>query len=138
MRPPYTTDSLTLGAIGAAVPSIERVLRETLRLYSPIHIGRVALEDDEVPCCGTTHVLPKGTDVAANFWFIHRDPTCWGRADEFVPSRWAGISSTAHGGHYAPFSKGPRGCPGQRVAFQLMKAALAAILSERELRGRPS
>merc|ERR1712216_1011158 len=90
--------------------------------------------DDEVLCRGRTHRLPKGTDVAANYWFIHRDPVYWERADEFVPSRWADVSPTPHGGHYAPFSKGPRGCPGQRVAFQLMKASLAAILSARELR----
>ena len=34
----------SLGELGAAVPSLDAVLRETLRLYSPIHIGRVALQ----------------------------------------------------------------------------------------------
>ena len=125
---------LTLGAVGEGVPALDSVLRETLRLYSPIHIGRVALEDDHVPCRGTVHHLPRGTDVAANYWFLHRDPSYWPRADEFVPSRWDGVAPNAHGAHYGPFSKGMRGCPGQRVAFVLMKAALATILGERELR----
>ena len=67
-------------------------------------------------------------------WFIHRDPSYWSRPDDFVPSRWAGVAPNAHGAHYGPFSKGLRGCPGQRAAFALMKGALADILAARELR----
>lgn len=133
VAPPPAAAPLTLGALGEAVPSLDLVLRETLRLYSPIHIGRVCLADDDVPCRGRTHRLPKGTDIAANYWFLHRDPAYWPRADQFVPSRWAGVAPNAHGAHYGPFSKGLRGCPGQRVSFLLMKAALAAVLAERHV-----
>ena len=80
-----------------------------------------------------TRLKPPLVTCAAD-WFIHRDPSYWSRPDDFVPSRWAGVAPNAHGAHYGPFSKGLRGCPGQRAAFALMKGALAAILAARELR----
>ena len=53
---------------------LESALRETLRLYSPIHIGRLSLEEITLKTNkGQIVTIPKGTDLFCNMWFIHRN-----------------------------------------------------------------
>ena len=66
------------------LPFWEACVRETLRLYSPIHVGRHCIEDDSFE----NIQIPKGTDIAANMWFIHRNSQFWPDPNEFDPNRW--------------------------------------------------
>jgi len=53
---------------------LESALRETLRLYSPIHIGRLSLEEITLKTNkGQIVTIPKGTDLFCNMWFIYRN-----------------------------------------------------------------
>jgi len=83
----------------------------------------------------------------ANMWLCHRDPSNWSDPDTFLSTRWS--KEGAHdaeereqdeqaeaGGlshYYHPFSLGPRGCPGQSVAFMLCRYVIGGILQQVEL-----
>ena len=114
-----------LGRLGQ-LNYLDACLRETLRLYSPIHIGRICYQDD---VAGGYHI-PAGADVMTNMWWIHRHPANWAEPDEFKPERFldaAGQGSKAP--HYYPFSMGVRGCPGQAVAFMISKLVASRVFA---------
>lgn len=53
---------------------LEAALRETLRLYSPIHIGRLSLQSFHVlDSKGNKVLIRPGTDIMSNMWFIQRN-----------------------------------------------------------------
>jgi cytochrome P450 len=57
---------------------------------------------------------------------MHRDPDIWGDdAETFRPERWEGFES---GGHYIPFSAGPRVCPGQQLTLTETAYVLVKLL----------
>jgi cytochrome P450 len=62
----------------AECPQLEGALRETLRMYPPIHIGRLSLEEFNITdALGKRVTIPAGTDLMSNPWFIQRDPANW-------------------------------------------------------------
>ncbi|MFF8958591.1 cytochrome P450 [Streptomyces sp. NPDC014894] len=96
-----------------ALPYTHAVVREALRLYSPVWLSsRDALRDVEFG--GLT--IPAGTTVTVSQWVAHRDPRHWERADSFRPERWLEGSAPAPRGSYFPFGLGPRVCIGAAVA----------------------
>lgn len=95
-----------------ATPFLDACLAETLRMYTPIHLGRHAREDDEVADGETVRA---GTDVISNAWLIHRNPEVWPEPNEFRPARFLG--RRVHWSEYLPFSMGPRGCPGRTLSY---------------------
>lgn len=111
---------------------LDAVMRETLRLYSPIHVGRLCQKDDAF----LGFNIPKGTDIAANFWFIHRNPENWPEPDAFKPERFLGKPFNVP--HFHPFSMGVRGCPGRQVAFALCKLVVGRVAARFELAPAPS
>ncbi|MEW2133533.1 cytochrome P450 [Streptomyces sp. NPDC005435] len=98
----------------AALRYTDAVVREALRLYSPVWItSRDAAED----LTFGDHVVPSGTTVTVSQWVNHRDPRFWDRAETFLPERWLdGGPSTVPRGSYFPFGLGPRACIGASVA----------------------
>lgn len=112
-------------------PHLERCLKESLRLYSPICIGRKAVRDHTLP---DGRHIPAGSDVAANAWLVHHDPSVWPNPDAFDPSRFeSGRESEFTSGAYMPFSLGRRGCPGQPATYSIVKFLVAGILARVEL-----
>jgi len=49
----------------------EAALRETLRMYSPIHIGRLSQQEFTITNTrGEPVTFPAGTDIMSNLWFM--------------------------------------------------------------------
>uniref|UniRef100_A0A0G4HYB7 Cytochrome P450 n=1 Tax=Chromera velia CCMP2878 TaxID=1169474 RepID=A0A0G4HYB7_9ALVE len=83
---------------------VEAALRETLRMYPPIHVGRKVREDHElsvnlkVPNEGggrkgvqevrKVYALRKGADLFTNPWFVHRNSEIWQNPDLWDPCRF--------------------------------------------------
>lgn len=99
------------------------VVDEALRLYPPAWaFGREALEDLEL--CGL-HV-PKGTQLLASPWVMHRDARFFAEPERFWPERWFGPPPPRFA--YLPFGAGPRVCIGQHFALAEAVILLATLV----------
>nr|XP_017240920.1 PREDICTED: cytochrome P450 CYP82D47-like [Daucus carota subsp. sativus] len=109
---------------------LQAILKETFRLYpaGPLSILREALEDTTV----AGHYVPKGTQLLANIWKLHRDPGTWTDPDEFQPERFltthAGLDVKNQQYELIPFSTGKRSCPGMATGTQMILLTLARLL----------
>ncbi len=112
----------------ARTPLLDACLAETLRMYTPIHLGRHAREDDEVEGEDTVRA---GTDVISNAWLIHRNPTVWSEPNTFRPERFADRRVTWS--EYLPFSMGPRGCPGRNLSYAAIRQITQQVLAQFKL-----
>lgn len=102
------------------------MIKETLRLYPPIHLGS-RIVATEITFRG--FVIPAGTRVLYSIYLAQRDPRYWPDAtafdpDRFEPERASGRPAFA----YVPFGGGPRNCIGAQFAQIEARAALARIL----------
>jgi cytochrome P450 len=110
------------------LPYTLRVIKEALRLYSPVPLlGRDVLSDQEldgrkVPAGATVMLLPHAT---------HRHPDFWDAPESFDPDRWLPEREAAmHPYAYFPFGAGQRVCVGN--SFALLEAhILTAMLARR-------
>ncbi|CAG4937129.1 unnamed protein product [Colias eurytheme] len=107
---------------------LERVIKETLRLYPSVPIIiRTTTEDSPL---NDDIIFPKGAGVALSIYGVHRNPKVWGQdadcfnPDRFLPERIKGM----HPCSFIPFSHGPRNCLGYQYAMTSIKTALSAIL----------
>jgi cytochrome P450 len=110
----------------------DQVIKETLRLYPPIHVGnRRAAEDLELQ----GYRVPAGTRVMYSIYLTHRDPAEWPAADAFQPERFdaaarragAPEESAESGLRYVPFGGGPRNCIGAAFAQVEARVVLAYL-----------
>ncbi|KAJ7479855.1 cytochrome P450 [Mycena latifolia] len=130
-----------------ALPLLDAVCRETLRMYPPVAFTLrtqvVLLSAPARPIkgkSGKTHTsvhIPANTDVCVGIIGANKDKTIWGEdADEWKPARWMGEMPTAVQdlpGIYSnmlTFGTGPRSCIGLKFAELEMKI-LASVLLER-------
>lgn len=111
---------------------LDTVIKETLRLYPPIHVGnRRAADDIEV----TGYPVKADNRVMYSIYLSQRDPAHWENPDDFCPARF----DRAQGGGpppafaYLPFGGGPRNCIGATFAQVEAKAVLGKILREYDL-----
>ena len=110
-----------------ALDYLDRVVKESLRLYPPIHVGtRRALSD--LACDG--YRLPAGERVLYSIYLTHRDPQQWEDAGVFRPDRF--IVRRGQRTHrpyaYVPFGGGPRNCIGAIYGQVEAKVVLARLL----------
>ncbi|XP_026328887.1 cytochrome P450 4c3-like isoform X2 [Hyposmocoma kahamanoa] len=115
---------------------LERVVKESLRLYPPVpFIARKVLKDIKL---SSGYVLPAGSGIIVSIWGIHRDPKYWGPdaekfdPDRFLPERF----NFEHSCSFMPFSNGPRNCVGYQYALMSMKIALSTILRRYRIVGK--
>lgn len=94
-NPDGTLRSMTYEEL-RALPVMDSVIRETLRMHPPIHsIMRHVREDVAVP--GTlanpgkdkTYIIPRGNFVMASPAMSQMDPEIWKNADQWDPLRWS-------------------------------------------------
>jgi cytochrome P450 len=118
---------------------LDQVVKETLRMFPPIHVGnRFAAEDVTLG----DYVVPADSRVMVSYYLSHRDETVWDDPQTFCPHRF----ERSRGEHeverrpplsYVPFGGGPRNCIGATFAQIEGKIVLARVLQRFELRLSP-
>ncbi len=97
---------------------LDQVIKESLRLYPPIHIGnRIVAEELDFD----GNKIPSGERMFYSIYLTHRDPVIWENADQFCPERFSHGRKTPPFA-YVPFGGGPRSCIG--AAFGQAEARL--------------
>jgi cytochrome P450 len=105
---------------------LEQVIKESLRLYPPIHIGnRRATEN----VCVLDYAIPQDTRVMYSIYLAHRDPKHWNDAEKFCPERFHG-SPNVPPLTYVPFGGGPRNCIGAAFSQIEAKVVLTNLLRQ--------
>ncbi len=105
-------------------PLLDHVIKESLRLYPPIHIGnRMVVEDVDFD----GERLPAGERLFYSIYLTHRDPAYWENAEEFRPERFA-HRRKAPPFAYVPFGGGPRACIGAAFGQAEARLVLARLL----------
>ena len=104
---------------------LEAVIKETLRLYTPIPLVTRQIDQD---LHLNQFVIPAGAQIGLGLSQLHRNPEYWSEPARFKPERF--IDFKAHPYTFIPFSAGPRNCVGQRFAMVQLKSLLSFILKE--------
>ena len=107
---------------------LSQVIKETLRLYPPIHAGnRVAATDLEYK----DYAIPAGSRIMYSIYLTHRHPDYWSDPSQFEPDRFApGSHNTPKSYTYLPFGGGPRNCIGSAYAQVEAKVILARLIQK--------
>ncbi|RDB25856.1 hypothetical protein Hypma_006832 [Hypsizygus marmoreus] len=133
-----------------ALPFLDAVCRETLRLYPPAPtVLRVARQDVALPLSvpikgkdgSDIHALtvPKGTNIVISILSSNRDPALWGPdVLEWKPERWmsplpeALLDARIPGvySHMMTFLGGSRACIGFKFSQLEMKVIMSVLLSQ--------
>ncbi|KXN91995.1 Cytochrome P450 94A2 [Leucoagaricus sp. SymC.cos] len=128
-----------------ALPYLDAVVRETMRIHSPVPATmRLAAEDDVLPLQnpvvdknGKIHhelKVSKGQIVCISLVLVNRLEEIWGKdADQFKPDRWSSPPEAANSipgvwGNLLSFFGGPRACIGYRFSLIEMKALLFTLI----------
>jgi len=111
-------------APGWQPPLLDHVIKESLRLYPPIHIGnRMVAEPLKV---GDTNIKA-GERLLYSIYLTHRDPEHWSDSERFCPERFSkGHRSPPFA--YVPFGGGPRSCIGAAFGQAEARTVLARLL----------
>ncbi len=117
-RPPEVTDVPRLSYA-------ERVLKESMRLYSPAWIlARQALRDVEIG----GYTIPAKAFVTVSQWVTHRDGRYFAEPERFLPERWENdLEKRLPRFAYFPFGGGQRVCIGSGFAMMEALLVLATI-----------
>ncbi|XP_014676594.1 PREDICTED: LOW QUALITY PROTEIN: cytochrome P450 4C1-like [Priapulus caudatus] len=105
---------------------LERVMKETLRLYPSVPAVSRMLDSDETI---GGYLVPKGTTVQMAQYTIQHSPNEYPDPERFDPDRF--LPENAVGRHpyaFLPFSAGPRNCIGQKFALLEEKGTLSSLL----------
>jgi len=102
-----------------ALPFLNAVIQETLRLFPPVWlIPRVARIDTEISGIR----VPRGARVIVSPWVTQRREEYFRDAKTFVPERWLATGSASERRAFFPFGLGSRVCIGE--SFGKMTAAI--------------
>jgi cytochrome P450 len=105
---------------------LEHVIKETLRLYPPIHVSN-RLAARELEFAGRR--IPAGARVLFSIYLTHRHPRHWPAPERFDPERFHPEKTSPPAPFtYLPFGGGPRFCIGAVMAQVEVKVVLARLL----------
>jgi cytochrome P450 len=105
-------------------PLLDQVIKESLRLYPPIHIGNRRVAEEMEFAEGK---VPAGERMFYSIYLTHRDPAIWENAEDFCPERFAHGRKTPPFS-YVPFGGGPRSCIGAAFGQAEARVVLARLL----------
>lgn len=103
---------------------LDNVIKESLRLYPPIHIGNRRVAEDVEFAEGA---VPAGERMFYSIYLTHRDPAIWENAEDFCPERFSHGRKTPPMS-YIPFGGGPRACIGAAFGQAEARIVLAHLL----------
>ncbi|XP_054727616.1 uncharacterized protein LOC129237145 [Anastrepha obliqua] len=107
---------------------LERVIKETLRLYPPVPVIARKVNED-VPLASGPYIIPKGTTVVIGQYAVHRRPECYENPEKFDPDNFLPENmAKRHYYSYVPFSAGPRSCVGRKYAMLMLKILLSTLV----------
>jgi cytochrome P450 len=116
----------------ASLPLLDAVIKESMRVLSPIpYQTRIASQ----PTALGGHSVDPGAYVLISPFLTNREASIYDMPARFKPERWTRISPNAF--EYLSFSAGPRACPGISFGTNVVKVALASILSRFCIRVQP-
>lgn len=108
---------------------LEAVIKETLRLYPPVIIGRYTPNVNE----SFGPFTLGGAVLLFDAYVMHRQESVWGEnANEFCPERFFEDPNVSH--KFLSFSRGPRDCLGKYFAMLEAKIAVSAIVTQYEMK----
>lgn len=107
----------------AALPLLERVVKESLRLLPPVMWWSKV---STAPCELGPYRLAAGTHVVFSPYITHRRPELYPQPNSFQPDRW--LTCRPGPNEFLPFSAGPRMCLGAGFAMLEMKVVLTILL----------
>jgi len=121
------------------LPYLQAVVKETLRLHSPIPLLVPHMNLEEGKLGGYT--IPKESKVIVNSWWLANNPKWWDNPKEFRPERFMEeeneIEASAVGKgadfRYLPFGVGRRSCPGIILALPLLGLIVGKMVSNFEM-----
>nr|WOK84215.1 cytochrome P450 [Thrips tabaci] len=121
--------SLTYDAV-RDMELIERIVRESLRKYSPVGIlTRQPSEPIKIP--DSDVVIDPSVMVWIPVWQAMHDPDIFPEPERFDPDRFTEeAKKTRHQYNYLPFGEGPRFCVAERFAILEMKLCIAGLLQQ--------
>ncbi|XP_031767123.2 cytochrome P450 4C1-like [Galleria mellonella] len=115
----------------AQMKYLELCIKETLRLYPPVHFMARTLNE---PVKLSNYNIPAGTECLILIFDLHRREDLFKNALTFDPDRFLPENSVGrHPYAYIPFSAGPRNCIGKRFAIMEMKSAASAVIRRYKL-----
>jgi cytochrome P450 len=110
---------------------LNRVFKEALRMYPPIHVGNRRAPQD-LAIAG--YQVPAGTRVMYSIYLSHRDKDLWPDPESFHPERFErGQEEKRLPLTYVPFGGGPRNCIGAAFAQVEAKVVLSRVLQTFDL-----
>ncbi len=118
----------TAGELFGAMPYLDTVTDEVLRLYPPAWVGpRRAVHDFEFG----GHTVPAGAHVSYSSWASHRIPEVFPEPEAFIPERFTRERKAAlPRGAYVPFGSGSRICIGKRFGQTEVKLLATMLLQK--------
>lgn len=103
---------------------LDQVIKESLRLYPPIHIGNRRVAEEIEFSEGS---IPAGERMFYSIYLTHRDPAIWENAETFCPERYAHGRKTPPFA-YVPFGGGRRACIGAAFGQAEARIVMARLL----------
>jgi cytochrome P450 len=110
-----------------ALPSMELVFRETLRMNAPVGtLARQAVKDTEID----GHYIPQGTRLMLGIYVTQRMEPWWRDPDRFDPERFSDgrREDASHKYAWAPFGGGVHKCIGMHFGSMEVKAIMHQLL----------
>jgi cytochrome P450 len=119
-----------------ALPYLDRVVSESLRMYPPSGLGTDRLVQEEVELGGFR--IPVGSIILFSQYVVQHDPRWFREPDRFDPDRWTPEArATRPKLSYFPFSGGSRACVGSGFASMEIALVIAAIAARWRLVTEP-
>ncbi|MCJ1462457.1 hypothetical protein MMC07_001059 [Pseudocyphellaria aurata] len=128
-----TADEITLRSVSTTgrLPYLEAVLQESLRCYPPVPAVLPRITGPEGALIDGAWV-PGNISVGVHQWSACRSSDNFASPDTFAPERWLPNAPAKYRDDdpaaMQPFSLGPRGCIGKRLAYFELRSVLSRVL----------